>query len=113
MNIFRCALRTLRTRREGFRYGFHSQFASDAKGLYAFWLAGGACLYVGKGNIRQRMYNHRMREHNGDLDRFFSAFERDIEVSYVRLDECSDLELRDLERNAIRTLRPVTNKQHN
>ena len=78
-------------------------------GLYAFWLDTGACLYVGQSkDIKQRIYQHRHRETNGTLERYFHAFSRQIQVSYTELQD--DNNVNELERKAIRALRPHTNK---
>ena len=111
MAVFRCAINVLRTRRRGFDYNFHNRVEPQTAGLYAFWLDTGACLYVGMStNISQRMYQHRMNEHNPDLENYFRAFSRRIEVSYIALRDRSAADLRRLEDKMIITLRPITNK---
>lgn len=99
---------TLKRRRRAFNYNVHNQIQAGAAGLYAFWLGGGACLYVGQSkDIKQRIYQHRMRETNESLESYFQAFSRDIQVSYAEL---PNTDISRLERDAIRTLRPRTNK---
>lgn len=106
------AIGALRARRHGFDYNFHNRVADQESGLYAFWLSGGACLYVGMStNIAGRLRQHRMQEHNLDLARYFNAFGREVEVSYAPLSGRSSAELRYAERRAIKKLRPLTNKQ--
>lgn len=106
-----CALNVLQTRKQGFDYNFHNRVEPDTGGLYAFWLDSGACLYVGMStNISQRMYQHRMQEHNPDLDSYFRAFSRRIEVSYIALRDRSAADLRRMENKLISALRPITNK---
>ena len=110
MAVFKCVIRTLQTRRRGFDYNFHNRVATDTSGLYAFWLNGGACLYVGIAtDIRRRMREHRLNTHNSRLERFFNAFPEIIEVSYIGLSDCTENQLRDLERRTVRALRPLTN----
>lgn len=111
MAILVCILAALRCRQGPFTFGFHA--AVDAvQGLYAFWL-GGKCLYVGESNnLRNRLYQHRMREHNPKLERYFNAYPRDIKASYVALSNHAAHERRALERQAIRYLRPATNIAH-
>lgn len=111
MAVFRCALRVLQTRRRIFDYNFHNRVEPDVSGLYVFWLDSGACLYVGQTtDIRTRMRQHRTREHNIDLERYFAAFGQRIHVSYIALRDCSVDELLRLERKLIRALRPFTNR---
>ena len=102
----------LRDGRRPFTHLFDNRIGRDAQGLYAFWL-GACCLYVGMSTkLRRRMHQHRVQEHNSDLDRYFKAFWADIEVSFVPLAGKSESELRAVERDAIRWLRPRTNKIH-
>lgn len=68
VKMFCHALNTLSHNRQGFDYHFHNRIGTDAEGVYAFWLTSGACLYVGmSANLRQRIYQHRMNEHNTAL----------------------------------------------
>lgn len=100
----------LKTRRRPFTHSFDSRIGAKAQGIYAFWL-NSCCLYVGMSTtLRQRMYQHRMQEHNDDLYRYFRAFWRDIEASCVELNGRSKYELLAAERDTIRLLRPRTNK---
>ena len=111
MVVFRCAVNILRNRRHGFHYNFH-HLAPKVEGLYAFWLNTGACVYVGEsGDISQRMYEHRMGKHNEDVERYFKAFARQIEVSYYVLQNSTGDDRRDLETRLIRALRPFTNRR--
>lgn len=111
MTVFNCAVNVLQTRKQGFDYNFHNRVAPESSGLYAFWLDSGACLYVGMStNISQRMYQHRMQEHNPFLESYFRAFSRRIEVSYITLRDRSAADLRQLEDKLISVLRPLTNK---
>ncbi len=106
------AIDMLRTQRHGFDYNFHNRVTGNEGGLYAFWLSGGACLYVGMStSIANRLRQHRMTEQNLDLEQYFNAFGRDVQVSYVPLPGRASAELRSAERRAIRILRPLTNKQ--
>ena len=110
MAVFRCAVRVLRTQRQGFDYNFHNRITGGTSGLYAFWLDTGACLYVGEtGDISRRMYQHRMSEHNPKLDDYFRAFQHQIEVSYAPLSQRTAAQRRHLERRLIAVLRPITN----
>ena len=110
MAAYACAINALRTRRQGFDYNFHNR-TPDVGGLYAFWLDAGACLYVGMStNISNRMYQHRMNEHNADLENYFKAFSQRIQVSYIALSDRSAADLRNLEDKLITALRPITNK---
>lgn len=101
-----CILNALRFGQRPFTYSFHSTVAT-VQGLYAFWL-NGKCLYVGESrNLQQRLYQHRMQEHNTKLEQYFNVYARDIRASYVVLDDGQDRLA--LEREAIRYLRPVAN----
>lgn len=96
-------------KRRAFHYGFHNRIRGGLIGLYVFWV-GKACLYVGKStNISQRLYQHRMQEHNPHLERYFRAFANLIEVSYISQEECQSADLLSLEGSIVRTLRPITN----
>lgn len=111
MAVLRCAVNTLKTRRQGFDYNFHHRVNSGAGGLYAFWLKAGACLYVGQSrDLSRRLYQHRMNEHNADLEQYFRAFSQQIEVSYFALPNPDAADLPRLENRLIETLRPITNK---
>lgn len=104
-----CMLGVLKSRRNPFTYTIHTYIDERQMGLYAFWLQT-FCLYVGMSkDIRQRIYAHRMNEHNKKLDRYLSAFAQDIEVAYVNLCINSYQELKELEKTAIKRLRPATN----
>jgi len=110
MAVLQCAINALRDKKRGFDYNFHNR-VEQGGGVYAFWLNTAACLYVGESNaISRRMYQHRMREHNPDLERYFAAFSRRIEVSYYIVQEQSDRVRRQLENELIKALRPITNK---
>lgn len=112
MAVFCCILQILRTRKRGFDYGFHHRVGPNVRGLYVFWLDTGACIYVGQStNLGSRMRQHRMREDNPDLERYFAAFSQRIEVSYIALHGRSVAELLRLERKLIRVLRPFTNRR--
>ena len=105
-------LTALRVRRSPFTYVFHTYIHANQKGVYAFWLQQ-LCLYVGMSkDLRKRIYVHRIREHNVRLGRYLSAFAQDIEVAYVALKVNSDQELKELEKETIRFLRPATNIIH-
>ncbi len=111
MGTLQCAVSVLRSRRKGFDYNFHNRVEAGTAGIYAFWLESGACLYVGQSvNLGRRMYQHRMNEHNTELERFFRAFAQQVEVSYISLKHCSESELRRLEIKVISILRPLTNR---
>ena len=89
---------------------FDAGIAPRSQGLYSFWL-GTCCLYIGMSTqIRRRIYQHRMQEHNELLERYFKAFWLDIEASFVVLPNLSQAELRTVERGAIRWLRPRANQ---
>ena len=108
-----CILDGLRSRRSPFTYNYHNHVGSRTRGLYAFWCHK-RCLYVGMSiDIARRIYQHRMQEHNIKLEKLFSAFARDIEVSYVHLGGKSDRELSQIEKMAIRAFRPMANIKHN
>ena len=113
MAVFRCIIDTLKGQRNTFDYNYHDRVERHLTGLYAFWLVDGACLYVGKGNIHQRVRDHRTAEHNSTLERYFKAFSQRIEVSIVPLQNRSETEIEEFERRAIRFLRPVTNIKDN
>ncbi len=111
--IIECVINALRTRRCAFTYNYHNRVSIGECGLYSFWCRS-RCLYVGMStNLHQRMLSHRLREHNAMLAKYFRAFPQNIEVSYVALGDKSGIELRCLERKAIRFLRPATNINHN
>ena len=102
------AVDLLKRCRRAFDYNLHNRIRPGMSGLYAFWLDSGACLYVGQSkDIRQRIYQHRMRETNETLESYFHAFSRQIQVSYAVI-PVTDVSR--LERDAIRRLRPRTNK---
>ena len=106
-----CAVNVLRTQRQGFDFGFHYRVQPGLRGLYAFWLSGGACRYGGMTtDIQQRIGRHRMSTHNTGLQRYFSAFYGEIMVSYVALPGHSESELRAMENKAIAKLRPFNNR---
>lgn len=101
-------VRTLRRARRGFDYNYHNRVERCA-GVYAFWLNGG-CLYVGMSiDLHQRMYTHRMQEHNSQLSAYFRAFSQHIQASCVTLQGRSSAELRSLEHRLISVLRPLAN----
>ena len=103
-----CAVRALRNNRRRFDYNCHNK-APLASGLYAFWVEN-ACLYVGKSiNLRTRLYQHRMQEHNSTLDRYLKAFAQQVEVSMATPAECNGADLVPLERQLIHILRPISN----
>ena len=80
--------------------------------MYAFWLASGACLYVGKSvELRRRLYQHRMQEHNPRLASYLRSFAANIEVSHVTSQDCGDIDVQRLETQLIHILRPLTNLQ--
>ncbi len=109
MAVLTCILSALRNGQRPFTYEFHKRVAA-VQGLYAFWL-GGKCLYVGEsGNLSQRLYQHRMQEHNAKLKKYFRAYHGDIQVSYCHLPNEENRFL--LERAAIRQLRPTANIAH-
>lgn len=110
--LITCVMAALRSQRRPFTYNYHNQFGENVRGLYAFW-ARGMCLYVGMSeNIGTRIYQHRMNEHNRELDRYFSAFAREIDVACIQMQDKTRRELRQLERKAICNLRPITNIAH-
>ena len=109
MAVFRCIIDTLRVNKNPLDYNYHNRVDGHLSGLYAFWLSSGACLYVGMGNIRDRIYQHRTSEHNLGLERFFKAFSQQIEVSFIALPSRSESEIQRFETRAIRHLRPLTN----
>lgn len=112
MDNISCVIAGLRVRRRPFTYNYHNQVSENARGLYAFW-ARGMCLYVGMSeNIGTRMYQHRMNEHNRELDRYFSAFAREIEVAYIQMQGKTRKQLQQLEHKAICNLRPIANISH-
>ena len=105
-----CVLGVLRSRREGFDYTYHDRVSPGLAGLYAFWLDDGACLYVGKSSdISGRLRQHKTREDNYELKRWFHSFPLDIQVSYVgQLGEPGD-DIASLEEQVIHMLRPLAN----
>ena len=107
----RQVLAVLRGRREEFHYTFADQVAAGLMGLYAFWLESGACLYVGQSiDIRRRLRDHKLREDNATLERWFRAFAREIQVSYVgKPRHLTGSVIASLEERAIHALRPLTN----
>ena len=108
--VLKCVINVLRSQRLAFDYNFHNSVEAGVAGLYAFWLDSGACLYIGMStNIKQRMYQHRLNEHNSNLESYFKAFAQRIEVSYIALHNRSGTDLRNLEKNLINVLRPLTN----
>ena len=110
--MIECVIKTLRRKRQPFTYRSYKAMDSAACGVYAFWVSN-CCLYVGKSvDIGQRLYQHRMNEHNDNLWRYFHAW-NDIAVSYAILNNPSNDELAECEREAIRYLRPLTNIVHN
>ena len=112
MVLITCIVNALRTQRRPFTYRSHT-LVGAISGVYAFWL-GRACLYVGKsGNIGFRLHQHRMQGHNERLQRYFRAWPRDIETSYIALADHSPGEVAAFERQAIELLRPIANVLHN
>ena len=110
MKVVCCAVHFLRTHQQGFDYGFHYRLEPGLRGLYAFWLSGGACLYVGMTtNMRTRIGTHRTNTHNSGLQRYFDAFHGEIMVSYISLPEYSESELLAMEDKAKAKLRPFNN----
>ena len=92
-----------------FNRKFDSALDRGTAGLYAFWL-GRRCLYVGMSkDIRRRLHEHRVQEHNAKLKRYFIAFTLDIDASLVNLGDLSENEIRRLEQAAIHKLRPAAN----
>lgn len=112
MVLIACIVNALRAGQRPFTFRFHATVAA-AQGLYAFWL-NGKCLYVGESlNLSNRLYQHRMREHNRKLQRYFDVYPKDIQASYVVLDDRSNQDRFALEREAILRLRPTANITHN
>ena len=110
MAVVCCAVNVLRTQQQVFDFGFQYRVDSGLGGLYAFWLSGGACLYVGMTiDIRRRMGEHRTDTHNSHLQQYFSAFYGEIMVSYVALPGYSEAELKAMEDKAKGKLRPFNN----
>lgn len=111
-NAICCAVRVLRGQRQRFTYNCHKRIPEGIGGLYAFWLDSGACLYIGKStNLSQRLYQHRMQEHNNRLDGFLRSFAQQIYVSHVTAFDCEGEDLQPLEKHIIRVFRPLTNIQ--
>ena len=107
-----CILQTLCGKRYPFTYRFHKTIGGSVSGVYAFWL-GRSCLYVGKSiDIGNRLYQHRMNEHNPKLHRYFRAWPQNIETSYASLNDPSTEDLDKAEREAILYLRPLANVQY-
>lgn len=103
-----CVVQALRCNRRRFDYNCHNR-APLASGLYAFWVDK-ACLYVGKSiNLRTRLYQHRMQEHNSTLKRYLKAFAQQVEVSLATPAECKGVDPMALEGQLIRILRPISN----
>ena len=101
---------SLQSQRDPFNYNYHNRINSEVRGLYAFWLRSGCCLYVGRSkDIRDRMYKHIMQEHNLCLADYFNAFPQDIEVSYVILCGWSVAKLGQYEDELIEILRTICN----
>ena len=110
MVVVCCAVNALRTRVQGFDYGFHYRIERGLQGIYAFWLSGGACLYVGMTtDFHSRLSQHRTATHNSELQQYFAAFDGEILVSYIVLPGYSRAELRNMEARAIEKLRPFNN----
>lgn len=94
----------LRRRLVPFGYQHH-EVVPDAPGLYSFWLRG-VCLYVGMSDdLQRRVREHESCEANPDLARHFRAYRDEISISVVP----HGGDLRRLESEAIRELRPATN----
>ena len=103
-------IEVLRSQRNRFGYNSHTRADADVRGLYAFWLGSGLCLYVGQTtDIKGRMYRHFMQEHSHCLIRYFRAFPQEIEMSYITLDGWSAAKLRRYEQETKRILRAVCN----
>lgn len=83
----------------------HHEVVPAMPGLYSFWLRG-RCLYVGMSDeLQRRIQDHELREANPDLARHFRTYRSEIRISVVP----HSGDLRQLESDAIRELRPVTN----
>ena len=106
-------IRSIRKRLEHhkpFYINYHSRVCDNISGLYSFWLRG-CCLYVGKSmDIKRRLYDHVMSETNADLEKYFKAFDGEIEVSYIHMDGITDKLLLQIEKDIIHGMRPHTNK---
>ena len=90
-----------------FSHAFQAEIPWDVRGLYAFWLRS-HCLYVGMSTrLHDRLREHRHREHNQLLQRYFRAFYGEIDASFVSLPESDEADLRLLEKRAIQALRPA------
>ena len=67
-------------------------------------------MYVGMStDIHRRIGRHRTGTHNSGLQQYFSAFSREIQVSYVVLPGYSESELQAMEEKAKAKLRPLNN----
>ena len=94
-------------RRRPVPFGYeHHEVVPGVPGLYSFWLRR-RCLYVGMSDgLQRRIREHESSEANPELARYFAAYRDEIRISAVPV-HGGDLRL--LESEAIRELRPVTN----
>ena len=98
-----------RSGRVPFDYLFCNQ-VRPAGGVYAFWLRD-ECLYVGmSGDLRRRIGQHSTCEDNPELAGYFRACPGEIQISLEYL-ACPVPEMRRIERDLIRGLHPVANRQ--
>ena len=80
----------------------------ELSGLYCFWVRD-KCLYVGiSTNLKRRLKQHCEGEDNKLLAEHFKAYGNEIKVSIV-YEDTTEQNLRRLESDAIRELRPIAN----
>lgn len=64
-------------------------------------------------DIGHRLHQHRVQGHNERLQRYFHAWPKEIEMSYVALNDHTAEEIGSLEQQAIALLRPIANVTYN
>ena len=94
-----------------FRRAEFDKIPDDAFGLYGIWYCK-RCIYVGQAKmqpIARRLAQHWRSTHSDDLDTWIQAKGPELRVSYLVLDQCSDID--GLERSYIKRFQPMTNKK--
>lgn len=92
-----------------FRRAELDKIPEDAFGLYGLWFHK-RCLYIGQAqSIGRRLEQHWRHTHNDDLAAWIRAKGSQLRVSYLVLDQHSDID--SLEESYIKRFQPVTNKQ--
>jgi len=90
----------------GERYGFTQDNASkapDRKGVYQIESSDGTLIYIGQGNIRERLLSHLRRENTVDACIFRH------EPTHYRREPCTDAE--DRERRLLRQFPTLCNQR--